>query len=89
MPPLAEEVNGVIIGFIVRITGQDSNEMIELQTNEMNVQVEDLHPYFSYVFTVAAITEAGTGPFSPVTYFQMLTAGMSSKLILSLSRSGS
>ena len=75
LPPLAEEVNGVVTGFTVRVTGQDSNEMIELQTNATNVQVDNLLPFFSYVFTVAALTEAGTGPFSPVIYFQMLSAG--------------
>lgn len=75
LPPSAEEMNGVVIGFVLRITGQDSNEMIELQTNETNILVENLHPFYSYVFTVAAFTEAGTGPFSLAVYFQMLTAG--------------
>ena len=75
LPPLPEEVNGVVTGFVIRITGQDSDERIELQTNGTNLQIESLHPFYSYVFTVAAVTEAGTGPFSPVVHFQMLTAG--------------
>ena len=75
LPPLAEEVNGIVTGFIIRITGQDSDETIEVRTNATNIQVEDLHPFYSYVFTVAAVTEAGSGPFSRVAYFQMFTAG--------------
>ena len=50
--------------------------MIELTTNETNILVENLHPFYSYAFTAAALTEAGLGPFASVTYFQMLTAGM-------------
>ena len=73
---MAEEVNGVITGYIVRVTGQDSDEMIEFTTNETHVLVDNLHPFYSYAFTVAAFTEAGLGPYSSVTYFQMLTAGM-------------
>ena len=76
LPPLAEDVNGDITGYIIRVTGQDTDEMIELTTNETNILVENLHPFYSYAFTAAALTEAGLGPFASVTYFQMLTAGM-------------
>ena len=76
LPPSDEELNGVIVVFIIHVTGQDSDELIELQTNETSIQVENLHPFYSYVFTTAAHTEAGTGPFSPVIYFQIPTAGM-------------
>ena len=75
LPPLPEDVNGIVTGFIVRVTGQDSYELIELQTNQTSILVENLHPFYSYVFTVAALTEAGRGPFTSVVYFQMLTAG--------------
>ena len=78
--PSVEDSNGIVIGYIVRITGQDSNELIELQTNMTRVQVENLHPFYSYVFTVAAHTEAGVGPFSPVIHLQMPSAGMLSEL---------
>ena len=63
-------------GYIVRVTGQDTNEFIELQTNMTSIRVENLHPFYSYVFTVAAHTEAGVGPFSPVIHLQMPSAGM-------------
>lgn len=62
-------------GYIARVTGQDSDDIIELQTNATNIRVESLHPFYSYVFTVAALTEAGVGPFSSVLHFQMLTSG--------------
>ncbi len=73
--PSVEDSNGVVVGYVVRVTGQDSNEVIELQTNMSRVQVENLHPFYSYVFTVAARTEAGVGPFSPVIHLQMPSAG--------------
>jgi receptor-type tyrosine-protein phosphatase Q len=73
--PSVEDSNGVVVGYVVRVTGQDSNEVIELQTNTSRVQVENLHPFYSYVFTVAARTEAGVGPFSPVIHLQMPSAG--------------
>lgn len=82
LPPLAEETNGIVIGYTIRVTGQDSDEMIELQTNSTVIQVERLHPFYSYVFTVAALTEAGAGPFSNVVYLQMPTAGTSLTIIL-------
>ena len=75
MAPSVEDSNGIVIGYIVRVTGQDSNELIELQINVTRVQVENLHPFYSYVFTVAARTEAGVGPFSPVIHLQMPSAG--------------
>ena len=74
--PSAEDSNGIVIGYTVRVTGQDSNELIELQTNMTSIQVDNLHPFYSYVFTVAARTEAGVGPFSPVIHLQMPSAGM-------------
>lgn len=75
VPPLVEETNGIVIGYTIRVTGQDSDEMIELQTNATSIRVERLHPFYSYVFAVAARTETGAGPFSPVVYLQMPTAG--------------
>ena len=77
LAPLAEETNGIVIGYVVHVTGQDTDEVVELQTNATSAQVENLHPFYSYVFTVAARTEAGAGPFSPVVYLQMPTAGLS------------
>lgn len=76
MAPSAEDSNGIVLGYTVRVTGQDSNEFRELLTNTTRVEVEDLHPFYSYVFIVAARTEAGTGPFSPVIHLQMPSAGM-------------
>ena len=75
--PSDDDLNGIVIGYAVRVTGQDSGDMFDLQTNQTSIQVENLHPFYSYVFTVAARTEAGTGPFSPAIYLQMPSAGMS------------
>ena len=76
LPPLLGETNGIVTGYIVQITGQDSDERFELFTNMTRIQVTNLRPFYSYVFTVAAQTVAGDGPFSQVVYFQMRAAGM-------------
>ena len=62
LPPTAEETNGFILGYSIQVTGLDDNEMIELSTSETEIQVDGLHPFYSYSFGVSAYTEVGTGP---------------------------
>ena len=62
LPPTAEDTNGPILGYSIHVTGLDDSESIELSTNETAIQIDDLHPFYSYSFGVSAYTEVGTGP---------------------------
>ena len=66
MPP-SHTHNGVIIGYILTIT---DNETETTQTHNVTsvtmITVQDLHPYYQYVVTVAAYTAVGVGPYSVI-----------------------
>ena len=63
-PPLPEHRNGIIVGYAVRMIGLHSDNNIDFPlTNETEMVVEGLHPFYTYTFSVAAFT-VGLGPFS-------------------------
>ena len=66
--PPEENQNGLIESYTVRVLGVDSEEDFTVSADSMEITVGDLHPFYSYKFTVAAVTVA-QGPFSttPVT----------------------
>ena len=67
LPPLREYWNGIIIHYIVRVSGVNSEEELELYVVEMSLVIPRLHPFYSYKFSVAAETVA-PGPFNdPIT----------------------
>ena len=75
LPPTAEEINGLILGYNIGVSGLDDNEMLQLSTNETAIQIDGLHPFYSYSFSVSAYTEVGTGPVSELLHVQMPQAG--------------
>ena len=74
LPPPDEHHNGIIVSYNVHITGTNSDEEIDLTTHDLQLIVEDLHPFYSYEFSVAAFTIA-VGPFSDPVVQQMPEAG--------------
>ena len=67
LPPSREHWNGIIIHYIVRVSGADSEDKLELYVVELSLVISDLHPFYSYNFSVAAETVA-PGPFNnPIT----------------------
>ena len=56
--------NGIITGYIVTVLGVESNESYTVDTVATRYSVTTL-PYTSYMFSVSASTEIGTGPPSP------------------------
>ena len=63
IPPPLEDRNGIIIGYVVRVCGVNTDEEIELSVVDLHTTVVGLHPFYSYRFSVAAVTVA-TGPFN-------------------------
>lgn len=67
VPPLQEDQNGVIQSYSIRVVGVHTDEDFSLSINSTEISVANLHPFYSYKFTVAAVTTSH-GPFSmPVT----------------------
>ena len=66
--PLLMERNGIILGFVVRLSRVTSRDTIELTTAYTNITVAPLTPYTLYECVVAAYTSVGTGPFSSIIF---------------------
>ena len=77
-PPLPETQNGPINGYVLQITGINTEEELEIQSYEgpNDVTVPNLHPFYAYTYTIAAIG-IGIGPYSTVLVFQMPEEGKS------------
>ena len=63
-PPPPEDQNGVIIRYRVNITVLGTMEMYQLFSVNSRITVLSLRPYTTYIFTIAAETAVGVGPFS-------------------------
>ena len=71
-PPLQEERNGIITGYVIAISrrGTDSQYMITSTNNSISLSM--LKPYTTYTATVAAMTSVALGP--PSTQLSFTTA---------------
>lgn len=63
---------------MLQITGINTEEEFEIQSYEgpNDVTVPNLHPFYAYTYTIAAIG-IGIGPYSTVLVFQMPEEGKS------------
>ena len=73
-PPAEEDRNGVIRGYTVNVTGVLSGQVQQFETEETQLTVQHLHPYYSYNCSAAART-VGLGPFTNNVTAEMLEAG--------------
>lgn len=65
--PLLEDRNGVILGYVVRITSVSGRtETREITTTNTSITITTLIPYTVYECVVAAYTRVGTGPSSNI-----------------------
>lgn len=62
--PDIEDHNGVIRRYIINITEVETGQLIQRNVTTTSVTIADLHPFYSYVWTVSAVT-VGEGPYSP------------------------
>ena len=65
IPPPTKHHNGVITGYVARVTMANTQESYNILTsNTRELLVDSLTPDSEYIFAVAAQTVIGIGPFS-------------------------
>lgn len=62
--PLAEQQNGVIVGYHITQTEVSTGDIAQFTTNITNLYIENLSPFTTYTWVIAASTVVGQGPFS-------------------------
>ena len=63
--------NGIIRKYVVNITELETGAVFHLVTEELNVTVHPLHPFYAYNCIVAAETIIGQGPFTSALRVEM------------------
>ena len=67
-PPLFEDQNGVITGYTINVTLNETEESFELFSNSLNLTADVFRPFRNYIFKIAGQTAVGVGSFSdPIT----------------------
>lgn len=59
-----EQQNGNVFMYHVIIYTLKTNASQEFDTDELSIEIPDLHPFYWYELVVAAETSVGVGPFS-------------------------
>ena len=62
-PPAAENQNGIIREYLIKVTTSDGTNQQQYMSSSSSLSVADLHPHYTYIVTVAAVT-VNTGPFT-------------------------
>ena len=77
-PPQPHTQNGPINGYILLIVGINSDEETELFVGQsgLDLTVLSLHPFYTYTYTIAALSTNGVGPYSSPLSLQMPEEGM-------------
>lgn len=63
-PPPPEHQNGLIEAYYITVTVDETREQFQLTSTTAALVATGLHPYYTYSFSIAAVTAAGMGPFS-------------------------
>ena len=63
-PPPADAQNGIITRYMISITDVETGRSFSLFSATTSVNVTSLHPYYTYNFTIAAVTIVGDGPYT-------------------------
>ena len=73
-PPPGDQ-NGIIRLYFINITEEETGRQFQLTSSAPHILVEFLHPFYTYVCTVAAST-VDIGPYSPPLTVTTLEAGI-------------
>lgn len=74
-PPPEETQNGRITGYDVNVTEILTGRTMEFNTQDTQLTVNPLHPYYVYHWSVVARNSAGRGPYAPNETVQMPEGG--------------
>ena len=74
-PPLPEDRNGPISGYRINVSVVETGEKLSLTSVTPHLYLDMLLPYTTYVFTIAATTEVGYGPYSVAISIRTLEEG--------------
>ncbi len=72
--PRDEFQNGLIQNYYIRLVERETGILLTFATEEETYQVPNLHPYYQYRYSVAAVT-VGSGPYTEEALIQMPEAG--------------
>ena len=74
-PPPPSSRNGLIINYVIRYSrvGQPTSSIAN--TSSTQEIITGLHPYANYLFSIAATTSAGVGPFSDSVIVETFESG--------------
>ena len=61
--PAFEETNGIIRHYVIQVTEVETGDSYTVTSNTTRVTLHGLHPFYTYICTVAAET-IGIGPYS-------------------------
>ena len=70
-PPPAGERNGDIVGYKINLTEEETGHTSHYLTTQPFLSLDSLHPFYSYSYTLTALTVLGPGPYSTPASIQM------------------
>ena len=73
-PPVLSSQNGIIQHYVVSVIEDETMRQFQLTSSTTSISAIGLHPYFTYSFTIAAVT-VGQGPYSQAMSIQTLEDG--------------
>ena len=75
LPPIEDDVNGIITGYIVSVIVNETQESLVYNTTTTNLTISQLHPFYIHHCSVSCVTIA-SGPYSIPTDVQTLQDGI-------------
>ena len=76
LEPPDRHQNGLILYYEVQVVENETGILWTFFAVDNNINIASLHPYYTYVWTVAAHTIVGVGPFSTAISVQTYQAGL-------------
>ena len=74
IPPAQEYQNGIIIGYVINVTVEETGEMYQLYSSTTNITAT-LIPFTTYTIVITAENSVGTGSYTEVLNIHSEEAG--------------